>query len=320
MPHSRVEIFDEPDRFGEAVAGFDCKVFANGGGRFKAELVSIDLGRLWMKAARSSTPFAASLAARNRRISLMFLPDPQQAPVRLNGIDLDPDHLLLDQQDGSLHVRSQENYRMASMSLSLEDFAASSKAIAGHEIVCAEHTRAVRPLPGLMARLRALHHAACEQVRKRSSAFDDPRMAHAAEQELVQAMIASLAGVPSAHKGRTDSTRVVSRLEEYLESKACEPVYVAEICAAIGVSGSRLRNCCQEQLGMGPIHYLWLRRMHLARRALLDADAGSKTVTQVATEYGFWELGRFSVGYRTLFGESPSDTIKCSRTLSSKAT
>ena len=57
---------------------------------------------------------------------------------------------------------------------------------------------------------------------------------------------------------------------------------------------------------MSPTRYLWLRRMHLARRALRMADPTAATVTGVATSYGFWELGRFSVAYRSLFGESPS--------------
>ena len=61
---------------------------------------------------------------------------------------------------------------------------------------------------------------------------------------------------------------------------------------------------------MGPVRYLWLRRMHLARRSLLRADAGTVNVTTVATEYGFWELGRFSVEYRALFGESPSAALR----------
>lgn len=55
---------------------------------------------------------------------------------------------------------------------------------------------------------------------------------------------------------------------------------------------------------MSPIHYLWLRRMHLVRQSLLNAGS-SRTVTEIAAEYGFLELGRFSVGYRALFGESP---------------
>ena len=61
---------------------------------------------------------------------------------------------------------------------------------------------------------------------------------------------------------------------------------------------------------MGPIRYLTLRRMHLVHRALLRADASSATVTSIATGHGFWELGRFSVAYRALFGELPSETLR----------
>jgi AraC-like DNA-binding protein len=60
---------------------------------------------------------------------------------------------------------------------------------------------------------------------------------------------------------------------------------------------------------MGPIRYLTLRRMHLVRRALLRADS-STTITRIATDHGFWELGRFSVAYRTLFGETPSESLR----------
>lgn len=120
-----------------------------------------------------------------------------------------------------------------------------------------------------------------------------------------------LAGTLAKSKLRDgDHFQVIARFEDFLEARRYEPVYLAEICTAIGVSERRLRSCCQEYLGMAPIHYLWLRRMHLARSALLGADPAVQTVTEIATAHGFWELGRFSVEYRALFGESPSATLK----------
>ena len=101
----------------------------------------------------------------------------------------------------------------------------------------------------------------------------------------------------------------MAQLEELLAANHDRPLYLAEICAATGVSERTLRICCQEHLGMGPVHYLWLRRMHFARRALVLADPATATVTEIATEFGFWELGRFSVEYRALFGEPPSASL-----------
>jgi AraC-like DNA-binding protein len=109
---------------------------------------------------------------------------------------------------------------------------------------------------------------------------------------------------------------------EFLEAHPHQPLYLTEICAAVGVAERTLRASCERHLGMGPIRYLTLRRMHLVRRALRHSDPSAATVTQIVTDHGFWELGRFSAVYRALFGELPSDTLrqsnqKCSRDHSS---
>ena len=51
-------------------------------------------------------------------------------------------------------------------------------------------------------------------------------------------------------------------------------------------------------------------RLTRARFALLAADCRLAKVTEIATSFGFVELGRFSVEYRELFGESPSRTLQ----------
>jgi transcriptional regulator GlxA family with amidase domain len=60
---------------------------------------------------------------------------------------------------------------------------------------------------------------------------------------------------------------------------------------------------------MSPKRFLLLRRLHLARRALRAATPVVNTVTEVAARFGFWQFGRFSGQYNSVFGEFPSDTL-----------
>ena len=108
--------------------------------------------------------------------------------------------------------------------------------------------------------------------------------------------------------GGSRHNAIIARFLEFSTAHPNRPLCLTEICAAIRVADRTLREACEEHLGMGPIRYLTLRRMHLVRDALLRAEASNTTVTR---RYGgFCELGRFSVAYRSLFCETPSETLR----------
>src|SRR5262249_12823033 len=60
--------------------------------------------------------------------------------------------------------------------------------------------------------------------------------------------------------------------EDVLALVQHESLYIAEICAAIGVPERTLYHACKDYLRMSPHRYLRLRRMNLVRRALALAD------------------------------------------------
>jgi AraC-like DNA-binding protein len=163
-----------------------------------------------------------------------------------------------------------------------------------------------------MARLVRIHELVGQLAKNLPDVLILPEAGRALEQELTYVLIRCLTeGQSSAMTaGGRRHDRIIARFEEFLGMHANQPLYLAEICAALGVAERTLRVACEEHLGMGPIRYLSLRRMHLVRRALLRAESSTTTVTRVATDHGFWELGRFSVSYRALFGESPSESLR----------
>lgn len=171
--------------------------------------------------------------------------------------------------------------------------------------------RILRPDSPAMDRLIRLHRAAGQLSRMAPGVLAKPGVSKALEQKLVHAIVRCLTAPTTARAKRenTPHTPIIRRFEHFLAANQYQPVYRAEICSGIGVAERTLRSCCQDHFGMGTVRYLWLRRMHLAFRAMGAAHAQSTSVTEIATEYGFWELGRFSVEYRALFGESPSATL-----------
>jgi AraC-like DNA-binding protein len=84
---------------------------------------------------------------------------------------------------------------------------------------------------------------------------------------------------------------------------------VSALSRALGVSERTLRKLFNEILGRPPSRHLRMLRLSEVRRALLAARGQPVTVTEIATDFGFAELGRFSVEYRKVFGESPSETL-----------
>jgi AraC family ethanolamine operon transcriptional activator len=108
---------------------------------------------------------------------------------------------------------------------------------------------------------------------------------------------------------RDPRRELVSRAMMLLRTHINEPVTMAELSRAAGVSERTMRSAFHDVVGLSPKQYAISERLRAARAALLAADPDTTTVTDIATEYGFYELGRFAGRYRHTFGEVPSRTL-----------
>jgi AraC-like DNA-binding protein len=198
------------------------------------------------------------------------------------------------------------------MSLAVEDMAAIGEAMAGIDLKPPRDEILVTPQPAAMARLQRLHAAAGHLAEEAPEIIANPDAARGLEQSLIEAMVGCLADgeVREDSLAQQHHELIMRRFHKVVEENPEQPLYIPEICKAIRVSQRTLLACCQEHLGMAPKRYLLRRRMHLARGALREAGRDAPAVTDIATRYGFWQLGRFAVEYQSLFGESPSATLR----------
>ena len=86
-------------------------------------------------------------------------------------------------------------------------------------------------------------------------------------------------------------------------------IFVEDLIKAAGVSGRTLRKIFMEYFGISPLRYLNLYRMYKAHAVLLNSDAATVSVSDIASKFGFWHFGRFASDYRRLFDERPFDTL-----------
>jgi len=311
MASSRVLRFSDPVPYQAAIRAADVEVYPTTAGHFQAQLTQINLDRLWMQRFRETLPKVDASTIRPGRRVIGFLTDANQASVQNCGTEFSPQEIVISRGD-EMHHRTSGDYRFGAMSLTTDDFDAACKAVVGHEVAVDKLKQVVRPSPHLMLRLTKLHRIVGQMAETAPDVLDLPEVSRAFEQQLVHVVVRCMTeGISSTitAAGRRHDV-IISRFMEFLEANPNTPLYLPEICAAVGAAERTLRAACEQHLGMGPIRYLALRRMHLVRRTLLHATPLTTTVTKIATDHGFWEMGRFSGAYRALFGEPPSATLQ----------
>ena len=110
-------------------------------------------------------------------------------------------------------------------------------------------------------------------------------------------------GNPSARR------KLCLRAESMIRDAHPAPLTVGELCRRLGTSERTLELGFREQYGVCPRRVLIAVRLQRARELLACADR-EVSVTQVATELGFWHFSRFSHYYRQMFGVPPSQTLR----------
>lgn len=311
MPHTGLTAtFDDPVAFASSVHNCNVMLAPLQRGRFAARIALARLPEMSLCLAAEDLPRRATISFAPDRFFLRLIAPWDYGRLRAGMPDVPG---TIAGKAGEIGVEDVITQPVVSRSLSVPMACMLSRA----ELLFDEpppflfqRSAPLRPLPHTMLRLVSMHREMVRIVTD-PGVVDDGRinaMQAAMWDSLAEAMMQQpVAGdATPLHRGQA----IMRRVMDFITANEDRPIALTELCAVAGCSAKSLQTLFLRTLGDTPNRYMRRWRLWRTREALAAADPASANVSDIAVGFGFWELGRFSVAYRAMFGESPSQTLR----------
>ena len=302
--------FVDPDQFQSAILGGNNMYNLLGRGTFRAELMDIQLDQLFLQRGREALPRLTSSSMPTNRVGIVGWFNDGQLPV-VRGAQMQQGEFMCLGLGMQSHHRTFGPNDFTALTLDASDLSRAATDLTGRDLAVTAG-KVIRPPDHLGTWLLSVIDAATRAGQATPGIFASQAAADALQQALLQPLIRCLMdgeardeGVPRGHRAV-----IAKKFAAAVEASLDGPLLIPDLCRMVGTTARTLNTLCREQFGVSAQRFLALRRLHLTRRSLLRSDHLFVTVTEIATSYGIWELGRFAVAYKSLFGESPSSTLR----------
>ncbi len=172
-------------------------------------------------------------------------------------------------------------------------------------------SRLVRLKPAAAARLREVTQSIFDTIEADPSTLGAKAVREQVRDDLIDALAtATWNGVAQSTTAprHVNQRAVVQRATEHVLAHRDEPVSVERLCELVNVSRRSLQYAFEHTLGISPLEYLRVARLHGVRRELKTTPRSAASIQDIAARWGFWHLGHFTTHYRQFFGCRPSET------------
>jgi AraC family transcriptional regulator, ethanolamine operon transcriptional activator len=109
---------------------------------------------------------------------------------------------------------------------------------------------------------------------------------------------------------RTQRAAAVACACRFVDSYLGKPIGLAELCAHCGVGVRTLEYGFRQFYDATPIGFIKSQRLSRTRTALARAGTQPMSISATARRLGFTHMGQYAQDYRSLFGESPTMTLR----------
>lgn len=164
--------------------------------------------------------------------------------------------------------------------------------------------------PGAEAQLTTFLLDLFESVESRPQLLQQPAVASRLRSTVLRAIEECFSSqMPETVELHLDSREKAVHLARKHVTTANGHTSAWDMAQAAGVSQKTLETAFKQILGITPGQYLRVNHLNIAHHQLAAAHRNDLSVTETAISLGFTNMGRFSMAYKDLFGESPSQTL-----------
>jgi AraC family ethanolamine operon transcriptional activator len=164
--------------------------------------------------------------------------------------------------------------------------------------------------PSLAIQISSLVDRVVRKLRAQGAPESDDRLLAAIQSQVLGTIAEVLLGADEGVGCSTPSKRYAAMRRAIRHAEGIRrAISVPELANEVGVSRRVLELGFREGLGLSPQKFLRWNRLNEVHRELRHRRATAASVTEIASRWGFTELGRTAVEYRRLFLESPSQTL-----------
>jgi AraC family ethanolamine operon transcriptional activator len=286
------------------------------GGRLSSELLALDLDALQVLRLRFDRPLhGGGPKPKGRQLIALDLGEESGQPVmRSHGLELPTAAFFGLAAAGEIHLTTPERCSLALLSLDRERFLQWAHDLGGpglEESLEGVNWQAIDSLR--FGRVRACLRGIFRLAERSPALMADAAIRRRLGGDLVPLLVEALVH-RSGHGGRLARPpariALVKAAQAWMEDHPDEPISLDGLCRQVAAGRRSLLQGFRENLGMGPMAYLKIRRLHSVRRALLAADPEAARVAELAARWGFLNAGHFARDYRALFGEPPSTSLR----------
>ncbi len=121
--------------------------------------------------------------------------------------------------------------------------------------------------------------------------------------ELSKRNYRTLASSSFAHLGKTEESRRISKVKQYINEHYAEAIKIDEISNLVGMTPSAFSRFFKVRTGKSPSDYILDIRVGFAARALVDT---TKNISEICYESGFNNLSNFNRIFKAKRGYTPS--------------